>query len=135
MSRARKVAAGIERYAAFGYVTDLDDYQADDQKLLRAIDRLYDAQRAEGLSEDAELTEYRAQLRASWSHARNVAAPAARASLYEARAGASRQRAGDPAGMRGYLGELQLQEERNRARDRRLRELELEEEEARKGQH
>jgi hypothetical protein len=107
MSRARKLARDVERYAAFGYVTEPERYQQDDAKLLRGIDRLYDAQRAEGLADDVELTEYRTQLRAAWSHARNVAAPAARASLLEGQAGAVRRRAESP-GMQGYLDELKI---------------------------
>jgi hypothetical protein len=106
MSQARKVAEVIRHYAAFGYVTDVELWEDDDRKLATAIDRLYDAQRRAGLSEDSELTSYRMALREQWSSARNGAARIARAELYEGKARGLR--ASVPEGMQGYLDELKI---------------------------
>lgn len=108
MSKARKVDQQIQRYAAFGYVTDLESWEADDAKLLKAVDRLYDAQRAAGLADDGELTAYREQLRAQFRETRNGAARLARADVYEGRAKRLRGGAAAQAGMQGYLDELAI---------------------------
>lgn len=107
MARARKLSQQVQRYAAFGYVTDLEAWAADDRRLMRAIDRLYDDQRAAGLAEDSELTAYRTALRAECSAARNGAAQLARADVYEGRAKALRG-AVAPSGMQAHLDELAL---------------------------
>lgn len=108
MSRARKLSLEVKRYASFGYVTSLESWEKDDQRLMRAIDRLYDAQRSAGLTEDSELTAYRELLRAEWSATRNGAARLARADVYEGRAKTLRRAAEGDSGMKGYLDELKL---------------------------
>jgi hypothetical protein len=108
MQKARKIAAQIERYAAFGYVTEIEAYQKDDAAILRAIDRLYDAQRSDGLQGDAELDKYREELRSLWKTARNTQAPASRASYYEGKAQNARARIGGDSGLQGYNAELKL---------------------------
>ena len=107
MAKARKLDQSIQRYAAFGFVTDIESWQRDDGALLRAVDRLYDSQRAAGLGEDGELTAYRDMLRANLSVARNVSARLARADVYEGRAKALRAVAGARE-MQGYLDELKI---------------------------
>lgn len=106
MGKARKIDEELRRYAAFGYVVDVELWEDDDRKLGTAIDRLYDAQRSAGLSEDAELTSYRSALRAQWVATRNGAARIARAELYEGKARGLR--ASVPEGMQGYLDELKI---------------------------
>lgn len=109
MGRARKIAAQIERYAAFGFVTEIEDYQKDDAAILKGIDRLYDSQRKEGLLGDPELDLYRAELRNLWSAARAQAAESRR----QHREGAARALGGgrtraEQAGMQGYMDELKV---------------------------
>jgi hypothetical protein len=104
LAKARKLARDLERYAAFGYVTNLEDYQADDRKLLRGIDSLYDLARKHGLSEDPDVQQYRTVLRETWMAARERAS-SARSSLYQAQA----RSAGAPRRpLDGYDEELRL---------------------------
>jgi hypothetical protein len=117
MAKARKISRDVERYHAFGYVTQIDDYEADDRKLLRAIDGLYDSARKAGIGEDQELQDYRTQLRAAYVTARN-AGHEARQAVWKGRADAI-GRPEVPAGMRGYLDELSLGEAKRRAKSRR----------------
>lgn len=121
MARGRKLMQGVQRYERYGYVTSIEDYEADDRKLLRGIDGLYDSARKLGLGEDTELQEYRLQLRQAWSHAREVAF-GARRSLYESVAAKlleKTQPSNDDPGFAQYRQELSLVEERRRARLKR----------------
>lgn len=83
LKRALTVEKQIERYAAFGFLTRIEDYQKDDQAIGRAIDRLYETQRAGGLAGDTEFDAFRGALRDKYKAARNLQAPASRASHYE----------------------------------------------------
>jgi hypothetical protein len=116
--RARKLARDVHRYATFGYVTEAEAYQADDQRLLKAIDGLYDSARKAGIGEDIELQDVRRALRQSWSDARR-AAMEIRASMLQAKADALRaaaRRGGDDPGFDSYRKELELEETRRRVK-------------------
>lgn len=114
-AKARKVMRDIERYAAFGYVTEIEQYEADDRRLWKQVDALYDAARKEGLGDEPEFLAYRMQVRAAMSSARQ-SAEVSRKQFYEGRAlalGGARKPV--PAGMQGYLDELKLGEARRRS--------------------
>jgi hypothetical protein len=114
LGKARKLMRDAERYAAFGYVTRIEDYEADDRRLIRAIDGLYDAARKAGIAEDLELQNYRTQLRAVYVDARQKASDSRR-SLY---AGVAGKLGGGAAsgGMQGYLDELKIDDARRRSK-------------------
>lgn len=106
----------VERYASHGYVTGIEEYEADDRKLARGIDGLYDAARKVGLGDDVDLEDYRLKLRQAWVEARNVSARQARADYYQAKADRLRQPQVADDGTRAFLAELGLDEARRRAR-------------------
>lgn len=114
LARARKLASEIERYAAFGYVTAVEDYEKDDRSLWRRIDGLYDSAQKAGLLEDVELQQYREQLRVAMREAR-ARASVSRQELLQAQAGLLGKRQAPP-GMQGYLDEWKLDEARRKAR-------------------
>jgi len=117
LGKARKLAKDIERYASYGYVTQLSAYADDDRKLSRGIDSIYDLARKHGLAEDAELQQVRMQLRERFVHVRNNEAPQSRQQLGEAQLRAlDKSRKKVPSGMQGYLDELKIGEDRRRAR-------------------
>jgi hypothetical protein len=107
-ARARKISKDLDRYAAFGYVTDVGSYEKDDEKARRAIDRLYDDAVKLGLRDDAELGAYRTQLREQYKDARQRAA-LSRRELFEAKAATlgSKRRSSPPAD-RAFLDELKI---------------------------
>jgi hypothetical protein len=116
--RARKLARDVHRYATFGYVTESEAYEKDDQRLLKAIDGLYDSARKAGIGEDLELQQVRFELRRSWSDARRAALEI-RAQKFQAKADALRAaacRIDDDPGFASYRAELQREETRRRAR-------------------
>lgn len=86
LAKARKIGADVLRYANRGYVTSFDAYEADDRKLHRQVDSLYDLARKHGLSEDPDVNHYRAELRRQLSEARERA-QRARSAYYKAMAG------------------------------------------------
>lgn len=116
--RARKLARDVHRYATFGYVTDAEAYEADDRKLIKAIDGLYDSARKAGIGEDLELQQVRLELRRSWSDARRAALEI-RAQKFQAKADALRAAAcrvvDDDPGFAAYRAELRRDETRRRA--------------------
>lgn len=116
LAKGRKLDRDIQRYATHGYVTELDAWEADDRKLVRAIDGLYDSARKAGIHDDPELMGARQALHTARVAARERA-EGARRELRQAQADAlagSRPKA--PAGMQGYLDELSIGEAKRRAR-------------------
>jgi hypothetical protein len=104
LARARKLAKDIHTYGAFGWVDrNRADHVADDRRLERAIDALYDAARKEGLAEDQELQQVRMNLRAAYVLAR-VNASEARRSTHISKAAAGQLGSTE----QGYLDELKL---------------------------
>jgi hypothetical protein len=114
LAKARKLSADLKRYRAFGYVTRIEDYEADDRRLVRGIDSLYDLARKHGLGEDAELQAYRVELRRQFTEAREAGFKA----RSDARRPPAAKRVSVPPGHQAYLEELSLGEARRRARRR-----------------
>lgn len=122
LAKARKLGKDIERYASFGYVTALDDWESDDQKLNRGIDSIYDLARKHGLAEDLELQQVRMQLRERYVRVRNNEAQESRRQLGLGQLAAVERRIREAkegerrSGMQGYLDELKIGESRRRSR-------------------
>lgn len=105
LARARKLARDIHSYGAFGWVDrERRDHVADDRRLERAIDALYDAARKEGLSDDAELQQVRMNLRQGYVEARANAAQA-RLDYQSVPSGGARALGSTE---KGYLDELKV---------------------------
>ena len=113
LAKGRKIERDIQRYAAFGYVTELGSWEADDQRLVRAVDGLYDSARKVGVHDDPELMHVREALRAARIEAREQAR-LSRLQLREAQSGGSKRAV--PGGMGGYLDELKVNEAKRRSR-------------------
>lgn len=117
LAKGRSIQRDIERYQAFGYVTDVDHYEDDDRKLTRGIDSLYDLARKHGLHEDVELQQVRMQLRDAKKEARERAFESRRQLRQgQSDALAARSKAKVPSGMQGYLDEIALGESKRRSR-------------------
>lgn len=117
LAKGRKLDRDIQRYATHGYVTELDAWEADDRKLVRAVDGLYDSARKAGIHDDPELMGARQALHTARVAARERAEGARRElrqAQADALAGGARPTA--DAGMRGYLDELSIGEAKRRAR-------------------
>jgi len=114
LAKGRKIESDIRRYAAFGYVTDIESWESDDRRLVRAVDGLYESARKEGIHDDPELMRLREALRLARIESRERAF-ISRKQLREGQSGAFDKRK-VPGGMQGYLDEISIAEAKRSAR-------------------